>query len=71
MATLYPWNYEGISIVLAENKDIFTGKMPMQGNRIGISSFVHGLGLLAITGVAITGIIIFLSCLVDMALSHR
>jgi cytochrome b len=59
IATLYPWNYKGISIVLAESKDIFTGKMPMQGNRIGLSSFVHGLGLLAITGMAITGIIIF------------
>lgn len=59
LATLYPWHNYGLSIVWAESKHLFAGQMPMQGNRIGLSSFVHGLGLLAITGMAISGIIIF------------
>ena len=34
-------------------------QLPASGNRIGLSSFIHGLGILALTGCAVTGMIMF------------
>jgi len=56
---LFPWNRKGLQIVGSETLSVFRGHLPKSGRRIGLSSFVHGLGLLALTGNALTGIILF------------
>jgi cytochrome b561 len=56
---LFPWNKAGMRVVWAELRDLLKGHLPAPGRRVGLSSFVHGLGLLAITGSAISGTVLF------------
>ncbi len=56
---LFPWNRTGLRIVASETLNLLRGQLPEAGHRIGLSSFVHGLGLLALTGNALSGIILF------------
>ena len=56
---LFPWGEESRSEIWREVKGLFQRKLPASGRRIGLSSLVHGLGILALTGCAITGIIMF------------
>jgi cytochrome b len=58
---LFPWNREGMKVVTAELRGLLRGKLPRPGRTRGLSSFVHGLGLLAVTGMAATGTLIFLT----------
>lgn len=57
---LFPWGGDGWKTVNAEVCDLLHGKLPPGGRRAGLSSFVHGLGLLAVTAMAVTGFVIFL-----------
>jgi len=45
--------------LVAEIKGLMRGKLPKAGKKGGISGLVHGLGLLAVTGIAITGGFLF------------
>ncbi len=56
---LFPWNRKGLRIVGSETMNLFRGRLPEAGRRVGLSSFIHGLGLLALTGNALTGVILF------------
>lgn len=56
---LFPWNKQARGEVLRELAGLFKRKLPASGNRIGLSSFIHGLGILALTGCAVTGMIMF------------
>ncbi len=59
MPLLFPWGGEGRAEVMKEVKELLKGKLPKVGRRRGLSSFVHGLGLLAVTGMSATGVLIF------------
>jgi cytochrome b561 len=56
---LFPWGKESRREVWQELLGLFRRKLPQSGHRLGLSSFVHGLGILALTGCAITGVIMF------------
>ena len=56
---LFPWGREGRQQVLREGLGLLRGHLPQSGRAIGLSSFVHGLGLLAMSGCAATGMIMF------------
>ncbi|WP_455231363.1 cytochrome b/b6 domain-containing protein [Geopseudomonas aromaticivorans] len=56
---LFPWGREGRQQVLREGLGLLHGHLPQSGRGIGLSSFVHGLGLLAMSGCAATGMIMF------------
>ena len=56
---LFPWNKEGMTAAWSELKGLFRGKLPPAGRRVGLSSLVHGLGLLALSGNVYTGLFIF------------
>ena len=58
---LFPWNKKGINAIARDTKGLFQGKLPQGGPREGLPGFIHGLGFLAVTGMAITGLIIFIS----------
>lgn len=57
---LFPWNRAGMADIVTDLRGLFRGKLPRAGRVRGLSSFIHGLGLLAVTGMAVTGILIFL-----------
>ncbi|MBU0498842.1 MAG: cytochrome b/b6 domain-containing protein [Gammaproteobacteria bacterium] len=56
---LFPWNRAGRRLVLEESLGLLHGRLPPSGKRVGLSSFVHGLGLLALSGCALTGVVMF------------
>ncbi|MGA7801841.1 MAG: cytochrome b/b6 domain-containing protein [Gammaproteobacteria bacterium] len=60
LSILFPWNAEGFARARAELVGALWGRLPAQGRRAGLSSLVHGLGLLAATGMALTGVFIFM-----------
>ncbi|MDA8092444.1 MAG: cytochrome b/b6 domain-containing protein [Betaproteobacteria bacterium] len=55
----FPWGQEGRAAIAADARAMVKGALPRTGRTRGLSSFVHGLGLLAATGMALTGLIIF------------
>ncbi|HYW03298.1 MAG TPA: cytochrome b/b6 domain-containing protein [Gammaproteobacteria bacterium] len=57
---LFPWSGDGWETVKAEAHDLLRGRLPAGGREAGLSSFVHGLGLLAVTAMGLTGFFIFL-----------
>ena len=59
LKVLFPWGKESRKVVLKETLGLFKLKLPRSGHQVGLSSFVHGLGLLALTGCAVTGMIMF------------
>ena len=60
LALLFPWDGAGRADVVAELQGLRHGRLPRAGRVRGLSSFVHGLGLLAVTGMAVTGTLIYL-----------
>jgi len=56
---LFPWGKASRGVVKQELFALFRLRLPASGHRTGLSSFVHGLGVLALTGCAVTGIIMF------------
>lgn len=56
---LFPWSRVGLARVGSELAGLLRGQLPERGRRVGLSGFVHGLGLLAMTGMAVTGVLIF------------
>lgn len=56
LSILFPWDREGMRTVRDDIRNLFRGVLPKGGNTPGFASFGHGLGLLAITGMALTGI---------------
>ncbi|MGA9854724.1 MAG: cytochrome b/b6 domain-containing protein [Gammaproteobacteria bacterium] len=56
---LLPWNRAGVSAILHDIGGLLHGRLPVTGKQLGLSGFVHGLGLLALTGSSITGFIIY------------
>lgn len=56
---LFPWFGAARQKLLQEMKDVLKGKLPAGGNRGGLPGFIHGLGLLAVTGIAVTGGLLF------------
>lgn len=56
---LFPWGREARREVWREGLALLRGKLPKTGHGLGLSSFVHGLGLLALSGCALTGAIMF------------
>jgi cytochrome b len=58
---LFPWSRAGMQEVMTELRGLRRERLPAPGRARGLSSFVHGLGLLAATGMALTGLMIFLT----------
>lgn len=56
---LFPWGRESRREVKRELFALFHLHLPASGHRVGLSSFIHGLGVLALTGCAVTGIVMF------------
>ncbi len=59
LPVLLPWGKKGRRLVVAETLDLFRLRLPPGGHQAGLSSFIHGLGLLAATGCAYTGTMMF------------
>lgn len=60
LGLLFPWHAAGLARVGGEMAGMLRGRLPAAGPQIGLSSFVHGLGLLAMTGMAATGVLLFM-----------
>ncbi len=60
LSILFPWNRKGMSAVWSDTRALFRGRLPPGGHTTGLASFGHGLGLLAATGMAVSGVWIFL-----------
>ncbi len=58
---LFPWNAEGRAEVKADIATLKKGALPEGGARGGLPGLVHGLGLLAVTGMVLTGGVLFLN----------
>jgi len=56
---LFPWGKASREKVKRELIGLFQRRLPETGHRVGLSSFVHGLGVLALTGCAVTGMVMF------------
>ncbi len=56
---LFPWGAAGRRLALDELRGLLAGRLPPSGHRLGLSSLVHGLGLLALTGGALTGVAVY------------
>lgn len=57
---LFPWNSDGISVIKTDILALFKGKLPQAGRTVGLPGFWHGIGILSMTGLAVTGVLIFL-----------
>ena len=55
---LFPWNRDGLRVVGRELLGLVQRRLPIPGRRLGLSSFIHGLGILAASGCAVTGVVI-------------
>ncbi|MDA8362591.1 MAG: cytochrome b/b6 domain-containing protein [Gammaproteobacteria bacterium] len=56
---LFPVSRDGRREVVAELRELLSGRMAGGGPRGGLAGLVHGLGLLAVTGIAVTGGVLF------------
>lgn len=59
LGVIFPWNRAGLRQVGREIVGAFQGKLPGSGDVVGLSSFMHGIGLLAVSGMAVTGLLIY------------
>jgi cytochrome b561 len=59
MAHLFPWSGAGLRAVTADFKGALRGRLAPGGPGGKLAGFIHGLGLLAATGMAATGVTIF------------
>jgi cytochrome b561 len=60
LSHLFPWGASGRAEIKADIATLKQGALPEGGARGGLPGFVHGLGLLAVTGMVITGGVLFL-----------
>ncbi|MEJ2345614.1 MAG: cytochrome b/b6 domain-containing protein [Gammaproteobacteria bacterium] len=58
LALLFPWNRAAFRAIASEVLGLWRRRLPPPGRRAGLSSFVHGLGILAVSGCAVTGVVI-------------
>ena len=56
---LFPWGKKGLASVMQDLQGLMKMKLPEGGGRGGLPGFVHGLGFLAATGMALTGGVLF------------
>lgn len=61
MAHLFPWSAAGMRAVIADARGALRGELAPGGPGGKLAGFIHGLGLLAVTGMAVTGIAIFIA----------
>lgn len=55
---LFPWlRRGGMKPVFAEARALFHGRLPPAGTGVGLPSFVHGLGILIMLGMGLTGVL--------------
>lgn len=59
LGILLPWNRAGITAIMRDLRGLLRGRLPMMGDKVGLSGFIHGLGLLALTGSGASGLILF------------
>ena len=57
---LFPWNPTGFKAITEDLKSCLKLQLPNGGPRPGLPGFIHGLGFLAVTGMAASGLIIFI-----------
>lgn len=58
-AHLFPYNGTFLKNICADINGLVNGYLPKSGLRGGLPGLVQGLGFLAVTGIAITGVIMF------------
>lgn len=56
---LFPWFGSARKEVVREFQALFSGQLPQGGVRGGLPGFIHGLGLLGVSGMVISGGILF------------
>lgn len=56
---LFPWNHDGIASIKMDMRLLLRGRFLEIDHSGGLPGFVHGLGLLAATGMGLTGLVIF------------
>lgn len=64
----FPYTARGMKAVFGELISLPIGKLPRGGKRLGLPGLIHGLGLLTISMMAATGIIIYI--LYSLGLPH-
>ncbi len=60
LSHLFPFNREGRQRVNVELRELISGRLSHGGPRGGLAGLVHGLGLMAVSAIAITGGMLFL-----------
>lgn len=58
---LFPWFGGERARLITDLRALLRGRMPTSGPRGGLAGAIHGLGLLAATGMAISGIVLFVT----------
>ena len=58
-AHIFPYSGEYLDNVCTDIKGLANGILPPNGMRGGVPGMIHGLGLLAVTGMALMGFIMF------------
>jgi len=58
---LFPWGSVGRAEIKADIETLKRGALPAGGARGGLPGLVHGLGFLAVTGMVLTGGVLFLN----------
>jgi len=61
LSHLFPWFGENRQRVKTEIKQAFYGDFPDSSKPGGLAGLIHGLGFLAVSGAAVTGMLIFLT----------
>ena len=59
LAHLFPWSGSAWTVVKADISGLMNRRLPDGGPRGGLPGLVHGLGFLAVTGMAVTGAVLF------------
>ncbi|MDA8390751.1 MAG: cytochrome b/b6 domain-containing protein [Gammaproteobacteria bacterium] len=57
-AHLFPWSRTGRAAIWRDIRTLLAWRLP-EDTAAGLSGFTHGLGLLAVTGMAVTGLVLF------------
>lgn len=60
LARLFPWSGAALAEVKNDISQMMKGQLPEGSSRGGLPGLIHGLGFLAVTGMVVTGGILFL-----------
>jgi cytochrome b561 len=60
LADLFPWSGPGRAAIKEDLAKVRNRELPEGGPRGGLPGLVHGLGFLAVTGMALTGLTLFI-----------